>query len=127
LANLRHVQEHLRSKGIECLILAATNRDRLTPDERSTLRDFCADLPEPVHQRDFMTPVAPIVLTGRELAAPPFTDLHPHRWIALQGWKGILDLAVESCRHNLGECQTRYRQPTATEPGRWQFTWPDDI
>jgi hypothetical protein len=123
LANLHNVQTHLRSKGIECLIMTATGRAELTEEELSMLRRHCAKLPAPLHrQYNNKVPVMPIVLTGRELSAPPHTEAHPQRWRALEPWHGIVAFAAESCRRNLGEFHAVH--PTDNvDTGDWRLSW----
>jgi hypothetical protein len=120
VANLHRVQHHLRSTGIECVILVATGRESLTDEERTTLRSFCRNLPNPLHRDGFVIPLMPIVLTGQDLSAPPHTEQHPQAWPSLEGWRGVVDLAAESCHRNLGEFQA-----AETDTGTWQLTWPE--
>lgn len=130
LVNLRAVQQHLRGNDIECLILVATSRDRFTDDELSALRRFCAKLPSPLHLQDnpFLSgleiPLAPILLTRPELTAPREEDIHQ----APMGnpfcfSNNLFDLAINTCRSNLGEFDITNSHANPLESGIWQLVW----
>jgi hypothetical protein len=99
LENLVHIQDHFRGKGIECLLLAATLRDELTPTERAALRAVCDAAPRTL-ERHHLNPALPIVLTGRDLSLPMEDKGHPTKW---GDWRpDAPSLAIESCKRNLG-------------------------
>lgn len=66
LANLRKVQQFLRTKKIDCYVLAATLRGSLSAEEIADLRAFCEGS-ETVLARYSLEPLLPIVLTGNDL------------------------------------------------------------
>ena len=101
LENLGKVQTYLRGKGIECVVLAGTLREQFEDDERRALRTFCERSPvEPVGGDGRIQPVLPIVFTARDLSVPDRSKEHPVSWE--DGRFGLLNLAQESCRRNLG-------------------------
>jgi hypothetical protein len=124
LANLASVQHHLRSKNIECFVLAATLRDTFDPEELTALRGFCENPPDPVYRRaSRLDPVLPIVLTGRDLSTPEHSDDHPMSWKRPGSGTilGMIGRAAESCRRNLGLADISY-EPTTDGRG-WQLNW----
>jgi hypothetical protein len=98
LNNLRRIQQHIRGQGVECFILAAVMRE-LRDDETSALRDFAQHPPCTLPAESAIEPVLPIVLTERNLSATRFGRDHPNHWSPADG---VVGLAKESCRQNLG-------------------------
>jgi len=121
LANLRGVQKFLRTKNINCYVLAATLRDSLFPEEIADLRSFCEES-ESVLASSSLEPLLPIVLTGNDLSVPQYTDEHPGRWTRA-GW-GIANIALESCKTNLGLADIRY-EPASGGERAWRLSWND--
>ena len=107
IANLVRVQERLRSKHIECVILGATLRQELDPSEVAAFRKLCEQAPSSLNRRSSPELVLPIVLTRGDLSIPLFDDNHPSRWNEPGG--GLSGLATESCRRNLGLAEIRNR------------------
>lgn len=99
LQKLEIVQRHLRTKGIECVVLVAVMRT-LGNSEINMLRTFAQRPPLNLPLRSQILPVLPIVFTRRDLDVPCLHDDHPTKNIA--GNHGILALAEQSCRRNLG-------------------------
>jgi hypothetical protein len=62
--------------------------------------------------------------TTHELTNPT-TKLHPEMWGTIGGWTGIIDLAAESCRRNLGDFKASYRPGIGYGPGSWRLIWPE--
>jgi hypothetical protein len=122
LANLGKVQQYLRLQGIECVILAATLRERIEGEELLTLRSACENAPATSLDRFAgLRPVLPLVLTARDLSAPEFNEYHPNRW-------GVFDIherAEQSCRRNLG---LKAMVPLSSPAGdmTWRFSWADE-
>jgi hypothetical protein len=98
LNNLGRIQQHLRGKGVECFVLAAVMR-KLRDDETNALRDLARRPPNTLLTGSAIEPVLPIVLTERNLSATRFEENHPNHWSPADG---IIGLAKESCRQNLG-------------------------
>jgi hypothetical protein len=98
LSNLRRIQQHIRGKGVECFVLAAVMRE-LREDETTALRDFAQRPPRTLPEDSSIEPVLPVVLTERNLSATRFDQHHPSSWSPADG---VVGLAKESCRRNLG-------------------------
>jgi hypothetical protein len=98
LNNLRRIQDHIREIGVECFILTAILRD-LRQEEIDALRDFASRPPRNLPFRSSIEPVLPIVLTEKDLSVTQLDEQHPMRWAPSEGMVG---LAKESCRRNLG-------------------------
>ena len=86
------------TKGVECFVLAAVMRE-LRDDETSALRDLAQRPPRTLPEDSAIEPVLPIVLTERNLSATRFDQHHPSSWSPADG---VVGLAKESCRRNLG-------------------------
>jgi hypothetical protein len=97
LANLEKIQYHIRSRGIECFVLVAVMRG-LREEEIDILRNFATRPPTTLPNQSAINPVLPIVLTEKDLSIHQF-DEHPMRWSPSDG---VVGLARESCRRNLG-------------------------
>jgi hypothetical protein len=97
LQNLGRVQSHLRAQSIECFVLAAVLRT-LRPEEIEALREFANQAPETLPSRSSIELVLPIVLTEEDLSSTRLGE-HPMRWSPPDG---LIGLARESCRRNLG-------------------------
>jgi hypothetical protein len=98
LANLGKIQRYIRTRGVECFVLAAVMRD-LRDDEISALRDFAKRRPRTLPQHSRIEPILPIVLTERNMSAESYGQDHPNHWSPEDG---VLGLAKGSCRQNLG-------------------------
>jgi hypothetical protein len=122
LDNLTRVQEKLRQAGIETLILVATTRQALTPEEHAALRVQCERAPERLHGGGSVLPALPLVLLGADLSAPWISDHHPWRW-GEPGRPPLAEMALESCRRNLGLAEVEFER---TANG-WQLRprWTD--
>jgi hypothetical protein len=121
LANLRKVQQFLRTKNVNCYVLAATLRESLSPEEIADLRAFCEGSGT-ILARYSLEPLLPIVLTGNDLSVPQYTDEHPGRWTRA-GW-GIANIALESCKRNLGLADIRH-EPVPGKEAAWRLSWND--
>jgi hypothetical protein len=71
----------------------------LRDDEISVLRDLAHRPPLALFDDSLIESVLPIVLTERDLSATRFDQHHPSLWSPADG---VLGLAAESCRRNLG-------------------------
>jgi hypothetical protein len=98
LSNLERIQRHIRETGVECFILTAVMRD-LRQEEIDGLREFANRPLNILPFRSSIEPVLPIVLTEKDLSAPQLAEQHPTRWAPVDG---VVGLAKESCRRNLG-------------------------
>jgi hypothetical protein len=124
LANLARVQQHIRSKNIECFVLTAILRESFTPEELTALRDFCENAPDPVYRRSSdLDPILPIVLTCRDLSAPAHSDEHPMSWTEPGSGRifGMIGRAAESCKRNLGLVDISYELTRNSRGRRLQW------
>jgi len=121
LANLSKVQQYFRSEGIECIILAATLREKFEGDELQALRNACTQSPgRPLDRFASLRPTLPIVLTARDLSAPEHTEHHPTRW----GVYDALERAEASCRRNLGLSDMDYVGDIGGS--NWRLSWTEE-
>lgn len=109
LDNLMKVQAFLESKGIECLILAATLREKFSERETADLRYACESM--------ISKGRLPIILNGRQLSVPEFHADYPGSW---DSRFDISSLAAESCRRNLGFISSRN-----TRDSGWIVEWEE--
>jgi hypothetical protein len=116
LANLGKVQEHIRSKRIECFILVGVLRE-LRSDEVDIIRAFADRPPKTLSFGSTVEPVLPIVLTEVDLSAHSFED-HPMRWDPAGGTSG---LAKGSCSRNLGFRDVEFA--AADDDWRYKYLW----
>lgn len=101
IANLEFLRQRLSEKGVRCLLLFATLKAHLSPEEISALRAL-ADRSAPVTLSDGnLIPNMPMILTGPDLSHPPGSRDHPRRWDS-KSFSGVFGTAVTSCERNLG-------------------------
>jgi hypothetical protein len=119
LEGLIQIQSYLRAKGIETFVLAATFRDKLTPEEVGALRDMAEKAPKTLecHQSN---PALPIIFTGRDLSLPRTHSDHPSRWGDRRPTMPLL--ALESCKRNLGLRDVNW-QWDAAGASHFQLSW----
>ncbi len=118
LSHLCKLQQHLRSKGVDCYIIAATLREELPSETVMALRSVCENTPRSIGTR--VLPILPIVLTGRNLSVPYMHENNPSSWLEVD--KGLSSIAVESCRRHLGMTDISYR---SVGERKWVPTWQD--
>lgn len=118
LENLARVQQYFRGKGIECLMLVTTFRDVLDAGEQELLRSCCENAPRTL-ERHYLRLALPIVLTANDLSVPRQHGDHPGKW----GERGLdmPDLALESCRRNLGLKDVVWKGGGGESD--WQLKW----
>lgn len=118
LSNLVRVQEFVRSQGFECLVLAATLREKLTDPEVADLRDMCQGI-STARRGNRVHPLLPIILTGADLSVPRDNDTYPARW---GSHFDLLEFAEDSCRRNIGLVNVR-SAPSGSGPSEWAASW----
>jgi len=121
LNNLKKIQAHIRGQGVECFILASVMRE-LRDDEISALRDLAQHPPNTILTGSAIEPVLPIVLTERNLSATWSGQNHPTHWSPADG---VLGLAKESCRANLG--MTGLEPDPDSEEFRFRPIWSSAV
>jgi hypothetical protein len=116
IENLTKLQQHLRSRGVECFILLATLQPRFSGDEINAIK--AAALKAPTTLGRVIDPVLPIVLARRQLSAPLYHDDHPIRWS--EPGRGLVAVGIESCKANLGLVSVEL---SGGADRRWNTDW----
>jgi hypothetical protein len=122
IANLEFLRARLRDKGVRCLLLFATMKDRFSAEETVALRSLT--------ERSALTEASmgggvldvPMVLTGRDLSRSFWDKNHPWRW-ANANRGGIFETAMLSCERNLGLRQ--YARNRSAGKGAFSFEWEE--
>lgn len=101
IANLEFLQQKLSEKDVRCLLLFATLKDKLSPEEISNLREL-VERSRPVQLTDGkLLPNMPLILTGSDLSHSSGSENHPWRWDS-KNYSGVFGTAITSCERNLG-------------------------
>jgi hypothetical protein len=124
VGNLELLRTKLRSKGVRCLLLFATLKDKFTIEEISALRGVVERSEWVQTARGQMLPDVPLVLTGPDVSHHYWDKDHPWRW-ERQSHAGIFDTALESCKKNLG-LKSFDRNP-ASSGVELSFVWDDSV
>lgn len=116
VSNLEFLRNELSQKGVRCVLLFATLKEKLAPEEVNSLRGL-VERAHPVQSLygDALLPNAPLVLTQPDLSQPPRSTDHPWRWRHDAG-SGTFGTALASCERNLGLRNYRVRDQD-DEPG----------
>ncbi|WP_298460468.1 hypothetical protein [uncultured Cellulomonas sp.] len=100
---LENLQRRLLERGVRCMLLFATLKERFTDDERRQLRGLVERSSPLKLASGALAPNLPIVLTGPDLSQPPGSRDHPWRWKTPAGiGYGLVSTAQASCERNLG-------------------------
>lgn len=123
LENLLRVAHISKSQlGVECVVLAATLRDRLSDEERQALRRLCEDLGRRgFPHNSLVCPSLPLVFTGPDLSLPWLSEEAPWRWGRSHSDYLLADLAEASCKRNLGLESWDHKE----SDNDFRFTWAD--
>lgn len=101
IENLEFLQQQLRDKGVRCLLLFATLKQKFGREEIADLRHLVERSTPTITARGTRVQNLPLVLTGPDLSQPPGSETHPWRWE--KGFAaGIFGTALVSCERNLG-------------------------
>jgi hypothetical protein len=101
VANLEHLRDRLGGKGVRCLLMFATMKDALAPEETAALRALADRANAVPLSGGSILPNLPLVLTGPDLSHPPGSEQHPWRWDS-KNYSGLFGTAITSCERNLG-------------------------
>ncbi|GLX93544.1 hypothetical protein Hesp01_14940 [Herbidospora sp. NBRC 101105] len=101
IANLEFLQKKLSDKDVRCLLLFATLKEELSPEEISGLRGLVERSKDVQLSDGRLLPNMPLILTGPDLSHPPGSENHPWRWDS-KGYSGVFGTAITSCERNLG-------------------------
>ncbi|WP_344937495.1 hypothetical protein [Sphaerisporangium flaviroseum] len=101
ISNLEFLQQKLSEKDVRCLLLFATLKNELSPEELLDLRGL-VERSKPIRvDNGNLIPNMPLILTGPDLSHPPGSKSHPWRWDT-KGYSGVFGTAITSCERNLG-------------------------
>lgn len=101
IANLEFLRQKLADADVRCLLMFATLKDQLGPEEVAALRALIERAPAVQLSRGEIVANLPLVLTGPDLSHPPGSEAHPWRWED-ESYSGLFGTALASCRRNLG-------------------------
>ena len=102
IANLEWLQDKLTINGFDSVIVFATTKEALGPEEIRALREHCENRVIAMSVRRSSTPRLPLVLTGKDLFLPWTHEDNIDRWARESPALAIHGTALESCRRNLG-------------------------
>lgn len=120
VANLEFLRTRLHSKNVRCLLLFATLKDSLSPEECRELRELVERSMLIRTSSGQSSPSLPMVLTGPDLSRNYWDQEHPWRW-EKKSHNGIFDTALVSCERNLGLIDYTHN-PSPDGPGFF-FDW----
>lgn len=122
IANLEFLRTKLREKNVRCLLIFATLKAELSPEERQDLRGLVERSTMIKTSSGQSSPSLPLVLTGPDLSHNYWDEDHPWRW-EKRSYNGIFDTALISCERNLGLISHKYNEdPDGAE---FAFEWAD--
>lgn len=122
--NLEFLRQKLADAGVRCLLMFATLKDRLSPEETTILRALAERSPTiPLAQDHRSTVNFPMVLTASDLSHPRGSQKHPWRWNGRGSGLGLFETSQISCQRNLG--LTSYQANPDSAGGRIVCDWID--
>lgn len=124
VANLEFLRAKLHAKGIRCLLLFATLKNDLSPEERRDLRGLVERSSRIRTSSGTSSPNFPMVLTGPDLSRHYWDEEHPWRW-EKKGQNGIFDTALVSCERNLGLVGYDGNPNSESDGADFSFNWAD--
>lgn len=124
IANLEFLQGKLSDKGVRCLLLFATLKSSLSPQEVAGLRGLVQRSRSIRLSNGRLLPNLPMVLTGADLSHPSGSKDHPWRWDS-KNYSGIFGTAITSCERNLG--LRNYTLASADDDRPAEFDWSTDM
>lgn len=101
VSNLEYLRKGLDAKGVRCLLMFATLKDALAPEETAALRALADRSKAVALATGNLSPNMPLVLTAADLSHPPGSEGHPWRWDS-KNYSGLFGTAIASCERNLG-------------------------
>jgi len=120
IANLEFLRTKLNEKNVRCLLVFATLKAELSPEERQDLRGLVERSTMIKTSHGQSSPSLPLVLTGPDLSHSWWDEDHPWRW-EKRSHNGIFDTALVSCERNLGLTSHTYNEDP--EGADFLFTW----
>lgn len=122
VANLEFLRTRLQAKDVRCLLLFATLKNTLSPEERRDLRGLVERSTLIRTSYGQSCPNFPLVLTGPDLSRNYWDEEHPWRW-EKNGQNGIFDTALVSCERNLGLID--FTHNTSSNGAVFTFNWAE--
>jgi hypothetical protein len=122
IANLEFLRTKLAEKNVRSLLIFATLKAELSPEERQDLRALVERSTMIRTSSGQSSPSLPLVLTGPDLSHTWWDEDHPWRW-EKRSHNGIFDTALISCERNLG--LTSYTYNEDPDGAGFLFTWAD--
>ena len=122
IANLEFLRTKLTENSVRSLLIFATLKAELSPEERHDLRALVERSTMIRTSNGQSTPSLPLVLTGPDLSHTWWDEDHPWRW-EKRSQNGIFDTALISCERNLG--LTSYSYDEDAEGAGYRFVWAD--
>lgn len=101
IGNLEFLQQRLALKGVRCVLLFATLKDKFSENEIADLRALVSRSRLIQLGHGARLPNLPLILTGPDLSHPSGSPDHPWRWDN-KGFSGVFGTAITSCERNLG-------------------------
>lgn len=121
IQNLEFLRSRLHEQNVRCLLVFATLKDSLSPEERRDLRALVERSIRVRASNGQSCPNLPLILTGRDLSQNTWDENHPARWD--RGMSGIFGSAKISCEKNLG--LVGYRSEAESGVANYVFEWSD--
>jgi hypothetical protein len=122
IANLEFLRTKLTEKNVRSLLIFATLKAELSPEERQDLRALVERSTMIRTSSGQNSPSLPLVLTGPDLSHTSWDKDHPWRW-EKRSQNGIFDTALISCERNLG--LTSYTYNEDLDGAGFHFMWTD--
>lgn len=118
--NLFSLCAALTDKGIPAIPLFATFNESFSNEEQHAIRTAMEAAPNSASVRGQRLPLAPLLLTRRDMSLPNFHEDHPWRWSKPGSGAGILGIALESSKRHLGLVNVTWAQDEGRRP---RFEW----
>lgn len=102
VGNLFALCAALVDKGVPAIPLFATFKEAFSSEEQQAVRAAMDATPRGASVRGQWLPLAPLMLTRRDMSLPYFHDDHPWRWAKPGAGTGLVGIALESSKRHLG-------------------------
>ncbi len=118
--HLFSLQRALAAKKVPCILLFATLKQSFSPDEQELIRSAVEREKATISRQYQSLPLMPLLLTERDMSLPNLHNDHPWHW-GTPG-QGVVGIALESCKRNLGLASVRFE---AGEQHGLTYEWSD--
>lgn len=110
----------LIDKEIPAIPMFATFNEAFSAEEQKVIRATMDSTPLAVSLGGRQMPLTPLLLTRRDMSLPHYHDDHPWRWSEPVSGTGIVGIALESNKRNLGLLNVTWTEDIGRRP---QFEW----